>query len=171
VGSLLNDAGGTCARAFGKRSEFQARCEHSGEPGWRADCTAGRTPLLTAVQAKGNTMSNRKQASATPSIGRAWHLDENAAMRLPRGKPALVVRVERGTVLVTQAGDLEDHLLEEGEAFVLAGRGLAVAWAFTEATISVNVLERSSAGGRAAPSRMRRSASPLQARASAQQVG
>lgn len=89
-------------------------------------------------------MSNRKQASVTPSIGRAWHLDENSAMRLPRGKPALVVRVERGTVLLTQAGELEDHLLEEGEAFVLAGRGLTVAWAFTEATISVHVLERSS---------------------------
>ncbi|WP_041448437.1 DUF2917 domain-containing protein [Anaeromyxobacter sp. Fw109-5] len=94
-------------------------------------------------------MPNRKQASVTPSIGRAWHLDENSAMRLPRGDPALgdpalVVRVARGTVLVTQAGDLEDHLLEEGEAFVLAGRGLAVAWAFTDATISVHGLERSS---------------------------
>ncbi|HET7824960.1 MAG TPA: DUF2917 domain-containing protein [Anaeromyxobacter sp.] len=67
----------------------------------------------------------------------ARHLAENEAVRISRPHGAVVVRVERGTVLVTQEDDVEDHVLEAGDELVLARRGLAVAWAFTEATISV----------------------------------
>ena len=74
-----------------------------------------------------------------PTTGRTWELAENATMRLPRGRVATVVRIERGTVLVTRAGDLEDHVLESGDEIVLPVGGLAVAWAFTEATISVSL--------------------------------
>jgi hypothetical protein len=67
----------------------------------------------------------------------AWDLAENATMRLPGGRFATVVRIERGTVLVTQEGDLEDHVLEAGDELVLPPGGLAVAWAFTGASISL----------------------------------
>jgi len=72
-----------------------------------------------------------------PSTGGTWELAENATMRLPRGRLAVVVRAERGMVLITQEGDPEDHVLEPGDEIVLPVGGLAAAWAFTEAAISV----------------------------------
>jgi len=81
--------------------------------------------------------------SPAPSIARQrWELAENQTMRLPRGRVATLVRVERGTVLVTQQGDHEDHVLERGDEIVVRRRGLAVAWAFTEATISLREVGR-----------------------------
>ncbi|HEY6098871.1 MAG TPA: DUF2917 domain-containing protein [Anaeromyxobacter sp.] len=78
-----------------------------------------------------------------------WDLAENAAMRVSRRGVAVVVRVERGTVLVTRQGDLEDHVLEPADELLLPGGGLAVAWAFTAATISVREAARN--GTEAAP--------------------
>lgn len=75
--------------------------------------------------------------AAIQSTGGAWELAENATMRLPRGRFAVVVRAERGMVLITQEGDPEDHVLEPGDEIVLPVGGLAVAWALTEAAISV----------------------------------
>jgi signal transduction histidine kinase len=66
-----------------------------------------------------------------------WELAENETMRLPHRHGAMVVRVERGTVLITQKGDHEDHVLEPGDELVVRRRGLAVAWAFTDAVIEV----------------------------------
>lgn len=77
--------------------------------------------------------------------GGAWELDENAAVALPHGPAASVVRVHRGTVLVTQAGDLEDHLLEGGQELVLRPRGRAVAWAFTAASVSLSAARAAAA--------------------------
>ena len=78
------------------------------------------------------------RASRTPRAITAttWQLAENTTMRLPRGRRARIVRVESGTVLVTQEGDVEDHVLEAGDEIVLRARGLAVAWAFTHARLS-----------------------------------
>lgn len=82
-------------------------------------------------------MATRDGRAKDAADGReTWDLPENAAARLPGGRSA-VVHVERGTVLVTQEDDPEDHVLEAGEELVLRHRGLAVAWAFTEATLSV----------------------------------
>jgi Protein of unknown function (DUF2917) len=75
----------------------------------------------------------------------ALDLAENEAMRVSRSAP-VVLRVERGTVLVTQRGDYEDHVLEPGDEIFLPRGGLAVAWAFTEATISVRGAARAGAG-------------------------
>jgi hypothetical protein len=82
-------------------------------------------------------MATRNQANALQSTQASWEIAENATMRLPRRETSSVVRVERGTVLVTQEGDLEDHLLAAGDEVVLDGGGLAVAWAFTDASVTV----------------------------------
>jgi hypothetical protein len=70
-------------------------------------------------------------------FGGTWVLQENATLRLPAGD-GVVVRVERGTVLVTQEGDLDDHVLEPGDELVLSCSGRAVAWAFTGAALSIH---------------------------------
>jgi hypothetical protein len=69
--------------------------------------------------------------------GEAWDLPADATVRLPRRRSGTVVCAVRGTVVVTQAEDPEDHVLEAGDEITLRGRGLAVAWALTEAAISV----------------------------------
>ena len=95
------------------------------------------------------TTMNRTTSS---TIRGAWDLAENAVMRVFRRGVALVVRVERGTVLVTRQADLEDHVLEPGDELFLPRGGLAVAWAFTEATISVREAVRT--GETLEPSRL-----------------
>ncbi|HEX7487885.1 MAG TPA: DUF2917 domain-containing protein [Anaeromyxobacteraceae bacterium] len=62
-------------------------------------------------------------------------LRRDETLRLPRGLE-LLVRVEHGTVLVTQEGDPDDHVLEAGDALVLPAGGLAVAWALDDARLS-----------------------------------
>jgi ferric-dicitrate binding protein FerR (iron transport regulator) len=125
----------SAARALARRSRTSRR--RAIGAAWLARC-------IGAGELEEGTMRTREQTRATTSVDRAWQLAENTTLRLPRGNQVTMVRVERGTVLVTQAGDRDDHVLEPGDALVLAGRGLAVAWAFTEATISVRVVPRSS---------------------------
>jgi two-component system, NtrC family, sensor histidine kinase HydH len=81
-------------------------------------------------------MATRMRTTPKPPR-ESWDLAENATLRLPRRRVATVVRAERGTVLVTRGGDREDHVLEPGDELVLPRGGLAVAWAFTDATLSM----------------------------------
>jgi Protein of unknown function (DUF2917) len=67
----------------------------------------------------------------------AWEAREDETRRLMPGRSGLQVRVEEGLVLVTQAGDPEDHVLGPGEELRLAGAGLAVAWAFRPSRVLV----------------------------------
>lgn len=62
-------------------------------------------------------------------------LEKDATFRLPR--TGALVRVEQGTVLVTREGDRDDHVLEPGDELVVKPGGLGVAWAFTDAVVSV----------------------------------
>jgi hypothetical protein len=98
-------------------------------------------------------MHMRRKTAAIPSAGELLELAESATVRLPRGRAAHVVHVERGTVLVTQEGDLDDHILERGDEIILPVGGLAVAWAFTKAAIS---LRKASAADSKAPATSRR---------------
>lgn len=83
-------------------------------------------------------MATRNGTGRDPASSReTLDLAENDAARLPTGRFETIVRVERGTVLVTQEDDLEDHVLEVGDELVLHRRGLAVAWALTDARLRV----------------------------------
>jgi hypothetical protein len=55
---------------------------------------------------------------------------ENETVRFRPGRKGLALRAVRGTFLVTQEGDLEDHVLEGEGEFRTGSRGLVVAWAF-----------------------------------------
>jgi hypothetical protein len=64
-------------------------------------------------------------------------LSQDATIQLPPGRRGLVVRVERGVLLVTQAGDLEDHVLEPTQELRIPCGGLAVGWALAPATVVI----------------------------------
>lgn len=68
----------------------------------------------------------------------SWDLAADDTLRLPR--QPVVVRVERGTVVVTQASDPEDHVVGAGEEVVLPGGRLAVAWALAPSRLEVRTL-------------------------------
>jgi hypothetical protein len=82
-------------------------------------------------------MKTRSNTSALLSASETWNLAENATLRLPLSRFATVVYAERGTVLVTQERDREDHVLEKGDILVLPAGRQVVAWALTDATVSV----------------------------------
>lgn len=79
-------------------------------------------------------------ATTNTRMGETFDLRRDETVRLPHGI-AVIVRVERGTVLVTQEGDLEDHVLEDGGELVVPAGGVAVAWAFTQARMSIREAE------------------------------
>ena len=64
-------------------------------------------------------------------------LARNATLRLDPGRSGLVLRSLGGTVLATQSGDPEDHVVEAGGAVRLAGRGRVVIWALEPASVAV----------------------------------
>lgn len=86
-----------------------------------------------------NPTTNRTSRNTTAT---AWELAENAAMRVSRRGADVIVHVDRGTVLVTRQDDVEDHVLEAGDELLVRRGGLAVAWAFTDAAISVRAAAR-----------------------------
>src|SRR5689334_9304244 len=67
----------------------------------------------------------------------ARELARDATLRLVPGRQGLVLRAGAGSLLVTQEGDPEDHVLAPGHELHLAGRGLVVAWALTPARLDV----------------------------------
>ncbi len=60
----------------------------------------------------------------------------NGVLRLPSGRGKLV-RVVTGRVVVTRAGDPDDHVLEPGAALDLSGWRLAFAWALEPSRLEV----------------------------------
>lgn len=80
-------------------------------------------------------------------LSRAWRrsrvagegvheLSEDALLPLPRGR-GLVLRVESGEVVVTRAGDPEDHVLGAGASLDLGGYDRAVAWALRSSRLAL----------------------------------
>jgi hypothetical protein len=77
------------------------------------------------------------KAVGTITGRREWELGQDATVSLEAGAQGIQVRADRGTVLVTREGDLEDHVLEAGDALLVTGRGLVVAWALAPAHLTV----------------------------------
>jgi hypothetical protein len=103
--------------------------------------------------------TRREDASGTLDLAR------DATLRLPRCRGGVRVRVEQGTVLVTQAGDPEDHVLVAGATVDLPEGGLAVAWALSAARVEVSGAEARLAGGHHAGERAVPAAGPAAHRA------
>jgi hypothetical protein len=82
------------------------------------------------MKALGTTISGRRE----------WELVRDATVRLDTGGRGIQVRADRGTVLVTREGDLEDHVLEAGDTLLVRGTGLVVAWALDAAHVTVDRL-------------------------------
>ncbi|BDG10559.1 DUF2917 domain-containing protein [Anaeromyxobacter paludicola] len=61
-------------------------------------------------------------------------LRRDATWRLQPGAGARV-RCESGELLVTQAGDPRDHVLQAGQEVRLRSRGLVVAWALADSVL------------------------------------
>lgn len=66
-----------------------------------------------------------------------WALAENRALPLRPGQRGLAVTCRAGTLLLTQEGDPEDHVLLQGDAFQAAPRGLVVVRALSEGAVAV----------------------------------
>ena len=79
-------------------------------------------------------MESTRMPVRTGDSIRVW-LDRDETIRLPLGKHGLVAHVESGTLMVTQAGDAEDHILEAGDEVQHASHGLAVAWALAPTVV------------------------------------
>ena len=62
-------------------------------------------------------------------------LDET--VRLIPGRKGVVLDLRRGCLLVTQEGDLQDHVLEAGDELRLTGPGAVVAWALWPSSLVV----------------------------------
>jgi hypothetical protein len=69
-------------------------------------------------------------------------LAANTTLRVEPGRLGVVLRAERGILMVTQAGDREDHVLTSGEMVRLPGGGLVVALALAPARLSVEQQRR-----------------------------
>ena len=65
-------------------------------------------------------------------------LPRDATLRLRAGTRGVRIQAERGTVLVTREGDLDDHVLESGQELLVTGGGLVVAWAIEPAALVVS---------------------------------
>lgn len=72
------------------------------------------------------------------TLAETWLAERNETRRLRPGREGLEVRALAGVLLVTQAGDLEDHVLEPGDALRITGTDLAVAWALEPSQVMLS---------------------------------
>ncbi len=78
-------------------------------------------------------MEYRRRSGTTD----AWDLPENQTFRLTPGPRGVVIRVDRGRVVITQEGDQEDYVLGPGEEIRMWGGDLVVVWAVSPSSFIV----------------------------------
>ncbi len=71
-----------------------------------------------------------------------WRLARDATRRVEARRGPVELRCEAGTLVVTRAGDPEDHVLEAGDRLRVARRDRAVVWALSDAAASAVPLSR-----------------------------
>jgi hypothetical protein len=69
--------------------------------------------------------------------GRELELGKDATWSARIGGSAVEVSCSKGVLLVTLEGDIEDHVLSEGESFVTSRRGRLAVWALEAARLRV----------------------------------
>lgn len=67
-----------------------------------------------------------------------FRLHDNGTVRLLPRAEGLRLRAERGTFLVTQEGDPEDHVLAGAAELRTGKRGLVVVWALSDGAFEVD---------------------------------
>jgi hypothetical protein len=71
----------------------------------------------------------------------SWTLAADETRRLEGGRTGpVVLRVQRGLLLVTREGDRVDHVLAAGQEAAFPARGRIVAWALEPAQASVGAV-------------------------------
>ncbi|HSB19427.1 MAG TPA: DUF2917 domain-containing protein [Anaeromyxobacteraceae bacterium] len=68
-------------------------------------------------------------------------LARDDVLAIEPGPGGVVLRALAGTVLATQSGDPQDHVLEAGASVCLAGRGRIAVWALEPAAVEVRPAE------------------------------
>ena len=79
--------------------------------------------------------AGRRGSAGSRVPGAPCALARDAVLRLPR-RAGAVVRVHSGLVVVTRAGDPEDHVLQAGATLPLDRTG-AVAWALEPSRVAI----------------------------------
>ncbi len=67
----------------------------------------------------------------------SWALCADGTLRIRPGRNGVALRCDAGTLVVTQEGDLFDHVLGPRDELTTLGRGLVVAWALSDAALTV----------------------------------
>lgn len=75
--------------------------------------------------------------SAPGQPGLVVHLRRDDTLSLDVRRVAVVVHSRRGTFLVTQEGDLEDHVLTPGEELASRRGGRVAVWALEEGDVAL----------------------------------
>jgi hypothetical protein len=69
-------------------------------------------------------------------------LRKHGVYRIQSYHPGTAVVCKKGTLWVTQAGDLNDHILAQGDEFVSPKRGSVIIEAIGDSAVSIEQLER-----------------------------
>jgi len=111
--------------------------------GWLELCSALR-------RARGH-LSPRLAPAAARAPRKALRLERDATLALRPGARGLALRGLAGTLLVTQEGDPQDHVLGPGDGRRFAGRGRVVVWALEAGAVELGPVHVSPSvnGGRA----------------------
>jgi hypothetical protein len=91
-----------------------------------------RVPGLarTAPRAGGRRLlGGLRLRRSRPEGAREFELGRDGTLALRPGRGGLVLACESGEFVVTQEGDPDDHVVEQGGRFRTRSRGLVVAWA------------------------------------------
>ena len=64
-------------------------------------------------------------------------VERDGTLRIHPSPAGVTLRALEGCLIVTQAGDREDHVLEAGAVLRLRGTGLVVAWALAPSRLEI----------------------------------
>jgi hypothetical protein len=90
------------------------------------------------MMGRADSMFRSQDDEDVASSGEAWELPHDATLKVEPSRGGLCVRALSGTLLVTQSGDPNDHVLTRGEVFRPARRGVVVVWALSAGAVRLS---------------------------------